>query len=147
MKLNEKQIYSVKCYVVLFIAGVVSLLFAEKSNVFIFWFVISVFLICSIAILSNSENVRKSEYKIDSLKLISSENEIQPNKEVKFKFWILWLKSTVWVYVIGCFIVYVTNNGRGDALAAAIGSYLVKAPILGYIIARGIKYRSKQKYE
>jgi hypothetical protein len=64
----------------------------------------------------------------------------------KLKFWKLWLKSTAWVFGIGCFIGYI-SDGSGNALAVAVGSYLIKAPILGYLIARGIKYRSKNHYE
>ena len=144
MKLNQKQIYSIKCYVAVFLAGGVSLLFFEKVNVFIFWFVISVVLLCLIAILSNSENLSKSVTKIDSIELISSENQINIKSTRKLKFWKLWIKSTICVYVIGCFIGYTQGI---DALSVAIGSYLVKAPILGYIAARGIRYRSKHKYE
>lgn len=64
----------------------------------------------------------------------------------KLKFWKLWLKSTAWVFGIGCSIVYISDES-GNALAVAVGSYSINAPILGYLIARGIKYRSKKHYE
>jgi hypothetical protein len=99
-----------------------------------------------IGIISNDENVSKSENKIDSSEIISHQNTTQNKSTNNLKFWKLWLKSTAWVFGIGCFIGYI-SDGSGNALAVAVGSYLIKAPILGYLIARVIKYRSKKHYE
>lgn len=130
------------CYLVLFLFGTVGVLDGNIQATFMYWFIITI--TCSIVwILIPKQTHGKSDLsqievkKIAQIELTAIENrptdslpKIQTQKK---PYWKTWLKCTVWILVLGCFLGLGSGGMKG--LAVAIGAGIILAPIKGAILA------------
>ena len=130
------------CYLVLFLFGTVGVLDGNIQATFMYWFIITI--TCSIIwILIAKETHGKSDLrpievrKPAQLELTAIENhptdslpKIQKHKK---PYWKTWIKCTVWILVLGCFLGL--GSGGMEGLAVAIGAGIILAPIKGAILA------------
>ena len=75
--------------------------------------------------------------KIEKLDTTGVENHpidsLAENRKVKKPFWKTWLKCTVWILVLGCFLGL--GSGGMEGLIVAIVTGIIMAPIKGAILA------------